>query len=196
MIKPTYETEIPEDVKEFIEKTISEHDYSKMEYIKFVRTKARYTKGYCYYPISARKANKWVRLQRREKYAIVCRIPDTIHVEIYRHVQEWLATEIVEGGRLCRKLTAVKSESLEITDRNEQIIWLWGHERHHFLRHSRQVSERNSQNQANKAGMDLIKTWREWKKAEEDHAANVDAEIEETKAFIESAERWEAENGS
>ena len=51
-------------------------------------------------------------------------------------------------------------EYLKFENKEEEVIWLFGHELFHFLRHTKQVEGRNTQNQADGFGIKLVKEWR------------------------------------
>jgi len=197
-----YKIQIDEKVKTYIEELLSRYDMSKMEYIRYTATKAKYPRSYCSYPISQRKANKnkargW---KARKYFHIVNKIPIYPSNRTYKYIGGWEETNLNytstvqsprqlpdriqnrTNGRILifkkakeqwnekmaqwsatydayeRMPIDIEEETAKGT--NEHIVWLTGHELFHFLRKTRQIEGRNTQNQANGFGIKCLREYR------------------------------------
>jgi len=167
MEKTRYRTEIPDEVKRFIEEFVNRYDLTEMDYIRFGKSQTDKCSGRCFYPISTRKANKWKHrgLKKREKFHITCTIPNEVsrislelEDECFRYVGEW---QELKAGERYPKPVEGSVINPNIKTRDELIIILLGHEMYHFLRKTKQVEGRNTQNKANKFGIDILNEWRQ-----------------------------------
>lgn len=166
-MKVEYRTTIPDDVKKFINEVLNRYDTRELETIIFRKSKGKIARGTCYYPISTRKANKLNAKNYRKKhweprkyYYIDNRIPDEPKDQIWRYVKKWGPDEHFEkDGQEYIKHTVDEAEYANVTKRNDHIVILFGHELYHFLRKTKQIEGRNSQNQANGFGIAILKEY-------------------------------------
>lgn len=73
-----------------------------------------------------------------------------------------------DAGRVVKEWVSMVSRT-RIEDADEAIIFLAGHELFHFLRKSRQVAGRNTEYEADRAGLALLEMWRQARRQVRSH---------------------------
>lgn len=143
---------------------LSRHDLSKLASFSVSdRTTGNEVTGVCEYPKKGRKL-----------YRIKCRVPGRVfpqHVAIrkspiYRNVDgSWnnppegcyvSGYKRLSNGKEWNQIVSI----LWVTDLDEAIVWICGHEVFHFLRRTKQVPGRNTEIQADQFATDLLGLFR------------------------------------
>ncbi|MCP5059540.1 MAG: hypothetical protein GY937_22785 [bacterium] len=133
----------------FTEEQLLKHDLSNLDSFKFLPLPKERFAGTCTYP---------KRLKPRSRtFVHGYRIRCSLRVEApYPHREEIVTgTETVSGNEW-RYLTA----KLDLEDLEEMAVFLAGHEAFHFLRHSRQITGRNTEPQANLHALRWLQEWK------------------------------------
>jgi hypothetical protein len=148
-------------VRAFLEK----YDTSRIEWVRIDRGRGRYlgVYGRCWYPN-----------RERPTYRISCQVPgpypttvQTRQRPLYRRPNgTWPRVPkgcFVRGygrdsrsGRVWLRLGAIT----RLENVNEGIVWIFGHEVFHFLRHCRQIDGRNTEIEADRFADEVLKRFR------------------------------------
>lgn len=145
-------------------KWLSQYELSKLSSFSISdRTTGNEVTGVCEYPKKGRKL-----------YKIKCRVPARLFPQyirirkppIYRNADgSW--ENPPEGCYVSgyKRLSNEKewnqiASTLWVTDLNEAIVWICGHEAFHFLRRTQQVPQRNTEIQADQFAIDLLQQFR------------------------------------
>jgi len=95
-------------------------------------------------------------------------IPKTHNTRNSQGIYKWIFEKIVKdepdkkiGMYKVYKIVADEVEEVTLKSLDELIIFIYGHELYHFLRKTKQIGGRNTQNQADGFGIKLVKNWRE-----------------------------------
>ena len=185
-----YKTEIEPKVKKFMGKVLFKYDLSKFNKITFSKAKrssgrcyypVKKVRGRERYKITCSIPSKQDRMGIQ--YVLgwdlkltglkgtlkdyVSKTPKKIHrvmdggkIYSWRLQVAHKKENYIRGIYDIYEIIKTDVEYLKFENKEEEVIWLFGHELFHFLRHTKQVEGRNTQNQADGFGIKLVKEWR------------------------------------
>ncbi len=145
-------------IVEFIQAQLEPFDTSRLEYINLnplgKRGGRAWYSGYCRYPKRLRKHSR----EFKHQYQIHCSVntnrvwPASLEIPI----GTW-QKETPEG----LDLWGYEYHTEMFSSIRETMAFLAGHECFHWLRHSRQISGRNTEPSANRYGLEWLEAWRQ-----------------------------------
>ncbi len=143
------EVGLPEVVA-FSSKQLAAYDLSKLDWFKFLPLPKERFSGMCSYPERTKPRAR----SFKHGYRIRCSVrPDAN----YRHREEVVTgTEKLNTRGDWQYLTTV----VDFEELEEMAIFVAGHEAFHFLRHSRQITGRNTEPQANLHALRWLQEWK------------------------------------
>lgn len=181
-----FEVELSEQARKFMEVVTAPYDMSNVAYIKFVRSVQSH--GMCRYPVKKAKSSRtemfrlaiylpevndrtevsWIKsydfvpitpqyikkVELMQPYAVRVRFSRLSYGTVDRWEGENVYYNVFEF-----KARETEYESVENLDQNA--VWIFGHEMYHFLRKSRQIPGRNNQNQADRFGIEILRTYKQ-----------------------------------
>ncbi len=184
-----YKADISYNLKAFISKVLRRYDTSKLELMEFKKAKRlhgccyypsrsikrKFYKIICWCPTKADNVGitsvlKWGEINTGRK-GIVTYTKNAKLEKLKRYVKGgkiymWHLSNINSEKQWPRVTydihELVQEEVMQMTFWNlsEELAWLFGHELFHFLRKTRQVGGKNTQNQADGFGINVALEWR------------------------------------
>jgi len=164
-----------QDTIMWLKEIINEYDGSKIKDIRIANGKdsLQSVSGFCYYPSPTCC-----------KYRLTCFVPSTIiypndiQVRSKNKIYETCSGEWENPGEKYRIISKGKSYKdgvltklayiytyTTVNNIDEGIVWIFGHELSHYLRHTKQILGRNTEISADRFADELLKRYRESRKS-------------------------------